>query len=334
MSELAVLVRKEASESALETLRELDNYDDSRAIEAHSTTHLAIPVLEEPAVEQLPAFDLLEDAGLAARTPDLQAQLRERGWSDDAIERAPSSWAVVGDIILLEFGACERKADVATELLELHGEAETVLERNAIDGPHREPDVSVVAGAGQTETVHTEHGTQYAIDFDSVMFSPGNEAERRRMGETVSTGERVLDMFAGIGYFALPMARAGATVTAVERNPESYRLLVENTVLNGVENQLSAMLADCRAVEAPAERIVMGHFDAVDYLDTALSTLDSGGVVHLHDTTSEDALFEAPLEAIDSEASAQGRDTELLECHRVKSYAEGVAHVVVDVRVE
>jgi tRNA wybutosine-synthesizing protein 2 len=30
-------------------------------------------------------------------------------------------------------------------------------------------------------------------------------------------------MFAGIGYFTLPMARAGATVTAVEHNPTSFR---------------------------------------------------------------------------------------------------------------
>ena len=93
---------------------------------------------------------------------------------------------------------------------------------------------------GETETVHVEHGTRYALDLSTVMFSPGNEAERARIGEIVESGERVFDAFAGVGYFALPMARAGAEVTAAELDPEAYRLLLLTSELSGVKFSCSS----------------------------------------------------------------------------------------------
>jgi tRNA wybutosine-synthesizing protein 2 len=93
---------------------------------------------------------------------------------------------------------------------------------------------------GEIEPVHVEHGTRYALDLSTVMFSPGNEAERARMGEIVESGERVFDAFAGVGYFALPMARAGAEVTAAELDPEAYRLLLLTSELSGIKFSCSS----------------------------------------------------------------------------------------------
>jgi tRNA wybutosine-synthesizing protein 2 len=49
-------------------------------------------------------------------------------------------------------------------VLELHGNADTVLARKGIYGEHRIPDVDVLAGSGETETVHVEAGTKYILD--------------------------------------------------------------------------------------------------------------------------------------------------------------------------
>jgi tRNA wybutosine-synthesizing protein 2 len=223
-----------------------------------------------------------------------------------------------------------------------------VLARNGISGVHREPDVTVIAGEGDTETVHTEHGTEYGLDLAEVMFSPGNKAERARMGEVVQAGERVLDMFAGIGYFTLPMARAGAEVTAVEHNPTAFRYLVENTVRNGVDELVDPYRADCRdVIEAgldggPVDRVVMGYYDASEpddaggftYLDHAIDALAPGGILHVHETTPETLVFERPIERLEAAAADAGRDVEVLDTRRVKSHSEGVTHVVVDARIE
>jgi tRNA wybutosine-synthesizing protein 2 len=172
------------------------------------------------------------------------------------------------------------------------------------------------------------------MDLARVMFSPGNKAERKRMGEVVDPGERVFDMFAGIGYFTLPMAAAGAQVTATEINPEAFRYLLKNAVNNGVQDRIAAYRADCRDVDATADRVVMGYYDAHEYLDAALDALEPGGVVHLHEAVPEDLLWDRPVGHLEIAANEAGRAVEILDRRRVKTHSEGVYHVVVDARVE
>jgi tRNA wybutosine-synthesizing protein 2 len=344
MRNLAVVVEKHDSETAIDALEAAGVYDDTRKIVEHDADSLELPVTEEPTddaagvVERVVAQD-----DPSARAPDLAELLRKRGWTAAERERAPSSWAVLGSVVLADFTDCPRPSEVGEALLDLHGEADTVLDRGGVAGEHREPSVSVVAGAGDTETVHVEHGTRYGMDLADVMFSPGNKAERARMGDAVSEGERVLDMFAGIGYFALPMARAGAAVTAVEKNPTAFQYLVQNAQLNDVAGNLDAVLGDCREVDATADRVVMGYYDALGgptagenpgYLAAALDALVSGGILHAHAAVPEPELWDRPLARLRDGCEAAGRDVELLDRRRVKSHSEGVFHVVVDARVD
>ncbi|WP_128476825.1 class I SAM-dependent methyltransferase [Halorussus pelagicus] len=338
---LAALVRKPDSEATIAALQAEGVYDATRKVREHAEELVELPVTDPPS--ETDVLDVVEQVAPERRLSDLESHLREMGWTDEEIARAPGSWAVVGSVVLVTFGdedAPEEerldREEVGEALLALHGEADTVLAHEGVSGDHREPTVSVVAGAGDTETVHTEHGTRYALDFSEVMFSPGNKAERARMGETVESDERVFDMFAGIGYFTLPMARAGADVTAVERNPAAFRFLVENAMLNDVSERVSAFRSDCRDVEMDprADRVVMGYYDAWEYLDAALAALKPGGVVHMHEATPEDLLWERPVSRLREAAADADREIEVLDRRKVKSHSEGVWHVVVDARVE
>jgi len=343
---LAVVVPKPDSEARIAALEAEGVYDDARQVREHDAERLELPVTDRPTETD---FDrLVEQDDPPIRAPGLDDLLRERGWNERERERAPSSWAVVGTVILADFTDCPRPGEVGDALLDLHGEADTVLARGGIDGEHREPDVSVVAGAGDTETVHTEHGTRYALDLSRVMFAPGNKAERARMGEVVADGERVLDMFAGIGYFALPMARAGARVTAVEKNPEAFRYLAENARLNGVSETLDCVLGDCREVDTEADRVVMGYYDALGggpvseaetnegdpgYLDAALDSLVSGGMLHVHSAVPEAERWERPESRLRAGCERAGRSVDVEARRVVKSHSAGVDHVVLDARV-
>ncbi|MFC7176600.1 class I SAM-dependent methyltransferase [Halosegnis marinus] len=332
MSDLAAVVERERAETAMDALAAEGVYDDSRSVRPYGEG-VAVPVTAPP--ERVDVLEVVE-TDLPPRNRDLRDLLAARGWTDDELDRAPASWAVVGTCVLVRAReeSLPRPDEVGEALLELHGEADTVLLSHGIAGEHREPDVEVLAGLGDTEVVHTEHGTRYALDLAETMFSPGNQAERVRMGEVVAPDERVLDMFAGIGYFTLPMARAGADVTAVEVNPTAYRYLVENAVLNGVEDRVSAFRADCRDVDAAADRVVMGYYDAPDYLDAALDALAPGGTVHLHATTPESDPWAHPVSRLESVAGERGRGVEVGDRRVVKSHAPGVEHVVVDAIVD
>lgn len=356
---LAAVVERTRADAVTERLRSEGVYDETRDVHPAGEEWVALPVSAAPSDTDVEAVVELD---LPDRHRGIEDLLRDRGWSEADLSRAPSSWAVLGTVVLVDLGDAPRPGDVGEALLELHGQADTVLSRGRISGREREPSVDVVAGAGDTETVHVEHGTRYAMDLSKVMFSPGNKAERVRMGDVVADGERVFDMFAGIGYFTLPMARAGARVTAAEINPTAYRYLVENAVLNDVTERVDAYRGDCRDVlsdehepddpgsaesgslaPAPAgarepdsggvDRVVMGCFDAHEYLDAALEAVAPGGVVHMHEATPEPLVPDRPVERIESATNERGLAFELIDWRDVKGYSEGVRHVVVDGRV-
>jgi tRNA wybutosine-synthesizing protein 2 len=332
---LAILVAKPATDAAMTSLRAEGVYDADRSLREWDDDNVAIPVTAAPA--DTDHRGMVRDLQTPRRRT-LEDLLCERGWSDADIERAPGSWAVIGDVVLVDVDDAPRPGEVGEALLDLHGGADTVLAREGIEGLHREPSGRVIAGDGDTETVHREHGTAYAMDLAEVMFSPGNKAERVRMGETTGPGERVLDAFAGIGYFALPMARAGASVTAIEHNPTALRFLLENARLNEVTDNIQPYRGDCREVAPtlaaePFDRLVMGYYDAHEYLDALLPALSAGGVVHLHEATPEPLAPERPIERIEAAAADLGRAVEVCHTRRVKTHSEGVDHVVVDARV-
>lgn len=350
---LSVVVEKSRTQAAIGSLRAEGVYDDDRSVYECGPETVAIPVSEPPS--ETAVLEVIQESG-EPRLRTLTDHLRECGWSEDELERAPGSWAVIGSVILVDVNDSPRPEEVGDALLAMHGVADTVLARDGISGQHRRPDVTVIAGEGDTETVHREHGTVYALDLATVMFSPGNKSERARMGEVVTRGERVLDMFAGIGYFTLPMARAGASVTAIERNPDAFSYLVENVVRNDVQNQVETYRADCRDVinnslegntyerigeadnaykgnKFQFDRVVMGYYDAYEYLDSALAVLNTGGTIHMHEATPEGLVPDRPVERLREAANRHGRRVEIDDTRRVKGYSEGVAHVVVDATV-
>ncbi|AGN01915.1 methyltransferase [Salinarchaeum sp. Harcht-Bsk1] len=379
---LAAIVSKDRSQAALGALREADLYDDTRRIREFDDGTIAIPVTAAPLPDRqvtLGIHEIVRQEDPEPRAGGLEALLRERGWTDAEIETAPGSWAVIGTVVIVEIpDDCADEAAVGEALLDLHREADTVLAREGIDGQTRDPTQRVVAGAGDTETIHAEHGVRYALDLAEVMFSPGNEAERARIAALVAAGrdagaegpvatlgeesgvdpvpdavtgldpadgepleavggpaEHVFDMFAGVGYFTLPAAVAGAEVTAAEIDPDTFQYLIENAQLNDVGDRVSAYLSDCREVAefVDADRVLMGHWDAAEYLDAAFDAVRDDGVIHYHAVVAEPELPDDPREDLEAAAADAGRSIAIVDLRRIKSYGEGVWHVVVDARV-
>ncbi|MFW6448044.1 MAG: class I SAM-dependent methyltransferase [Halobacteriota archaeon] len=340
-TELAAVVPKTRVERCLAYLERRDRYDPSRRIAEYDADRVAIPVtapVKHPTIERVEPG---ADGGRRLR--NLADHLRERGWSDDEVDLAPTSYARVGDIVLLDGWPEYRPADVGAALLALHGDAATVLAQLGIDGPDRRPRVAYVAGDTRTHTVHREHGIAYGLDLTEVMFSPGNQRERARMGEVVRPGERVVDLCAGIGYFALPMAAAGATVTAVERNPVAFRWLAANASRNEVDGRLTAINADCRGCPVAADRAVVGHLPVHDcrgdptafgggYLDAAVRALGDRGHLHVHGLAYADEHHDA---AARLERRLRRREVEptVEAVHHVKGVAPRTDHLAFDVRL-
>jgi tRNA wybutosine-synthesizing protein 2 len=187
--------------------------------------------------------------------------------------------------------------------------AEGVMLVGSCEGCERIPRTEVVYGK-VGEVCHREAGIRYHIDPRHLMFSMGNRDEKARMCGDIRKAERVADMFAGIGYFTLPMARKGAFIHAMEINPTAYRYLVKNIGENGVAG-------------GTYDRILMGHFESVQFLPFALAHADSGTVIHVHSA----GRTPPEIEGIISEHGFSGTVT----TRKVKKYAPYRWHYVQDV---
>lgn len=249
----------------------------------------------------------------------------------------PRRWEMLGDVLLLRLpdDLVDHRTNVAGAYAEVLGARTVLWDRGEIEGVHRTPRTEVLWGQG-TETVHLENGIRYKLDAARLMYSSGNIDEKLRLAALDCRGETVVDMFAGIGYFSLPlgMYTGAERVIACEINPLAYRYLVDNVELNDLQGVVEPVLGDNRDLPGYgiADRVVMGYVRTTgQFLEKAFALTRRGGTIHYHDTFPL-AVFPQQAEK-NLERAAGGRRYEIKFVREVKSYSPGVSHMVLDVMV-
>ncbi len=251
----------------------------------------------------------------------------------------PRKWELLGDVLLMKIPDELKgmKGEIAREYANELG-AKTVLQDLGIEGTMREPNVEVLWGS-ETETVHKENGIRFKMDCARLMFSSGNVDERIRMATISDPEEVVVDMFAGIGFFSIPIAVHShpKRIHALEINPVAHQYLSENIKLNGVEDIVDPALGDNRNFQGKgiADRVIMGYLDKTHlFLPKAFEILKKdGGVIHYHEKCPNEILDTRPPENLEREALKVGRDVNVKNTKIIKSYAPGVSHIVLDALV-
>jgi len=317
----------------------LDTTRKIQRIKTEEGSFLEIP-LKSNAGEVFEGFTVIEQENPKFLKPS--ASLKEHlkdSLSKTELTHVPSGWQVLGDIIIVGIPDTleSKKIQIAEALLAMYPKCRSVVRDLGIEGQFRQPKRELLLGSG-TETVHKEHGCFFKQDVTKVMYSKGNLEERKRMSK-LGGGEVVVDMFAGIGYFSIPMAvhAQPEKIISIEINPESFAYLRENIRLNHVEDIITPILGDCSqaAPEEEADRVIMGYVGTTHhYLEPGIKALKkSGGILHYHETVPENLVRTRPEERIKKAAGCLGKKVEILATRRIKKYSPGVLHVVVDARI-
>jgi tRNA (guanine37-N1)-methyltransferase len=231
----------------------------------------------------------------------------------------------VGGIAIMQ----ENDPGGAAKILASRPSLHTVLfPESEVSGEYRTRTYAVLAGTNTTRTEVIEHGHRFAIDLAGAYFSARLSTERQRVYEQMREGELVLDMFAGVGPFAITLAPRAALVVAADLNPQAILLMIENIRKNRAANVIP-LLADARRLEKilpwKFDRIVMNlPLAGTEFLPEAFRLVRPGGTIHFYSLVAKEGEHLARIKELGGTLVAE---------REVRSYSPGQWHAVYDIVV-
>ena len=271
---------------------------------------------------------------------------------EHVLELIPTKWERLDDLILFPKEAFTESdwVNIIEDEIDFYEQIAQVLQARRIG--RQQPIANDTIRSSQMELLLgdsgwvevKDNGLFYGFDACKVMYSSGNVTERHRMGSLNAEGEIIVDAFAGIGYYSLPLLVHGKAthVHACELNPESIKALKWAARKNNVSKSITihegnnqSTLPNLRGI---ADRVLLGLLPSSEAAwKPAISTLkEQGGSLHIHMNVEEEHIEQWTKDTIQTclnYAKSDGRDWFCTHQHleKVKWYAPRVRHVVLDV---
>lgn len=255
------------------------------------------------------------------------------------LKHVPSSFDVIGNkdkaVAIIEVPeALEKKKKILAEgVMQQHKNVKTVLDKGTPrKGEFRIRKMKTILGEKNTEVVQIENGCRLMMDPRKVYFSQREGTERQRIMQLVKNDETVMVFFAGVGPFAVQIAKRVKNVIGIEKNPDGVKYFKKNIALNKLQNTI-AVLGDvntkAKKYYGKCDRVIMPLPEtALDYIDNALGCLKDSGFIHLYFFCGE-ADLEKKKEEIIGKVSAHCT----LSVHKVLPYGPKIWKYRADIHV-
>ncbi len=232
---------------------------------------------------------------------------------------------LVGGIAIMQ--ECDRPGAelILTARPSLHT---VVCASSEVIGEYRTREFEVLAGKPTTRTEVIEYGHHFIVDLSRAYFSARLSSERQRLLNQAGKNEIILDMFAGVGPFAITLAAQASFVVAADLNPQAIELMLENLTKNRVNNILP-VLADAhhlpRILPWKFDRIIMNlPMSGTAFLEDAFRMCRPGGMIHFYSLVSANGEHLSRIRELGGEVVAE---------RVVRSYSPAQWHAVYDIRV-
>lgn len=238
-----------------------------------------------------------ELAPIQRKPPDLVVAL-EGQIPPELLELVPHSLDIIGDIAIVEVNSALKSFEIqiGKAITQVNPRIKTVYAKEGgVEGVYRIRPLRLIAGQAKTTTIHLEYGIRLAVDVTQTYFSPRLATEHDRVTALIQPNEVIVDMFAGIGPFAiLAAARHNVKVFAIDINNQAIQCLQKSLKLNRLIGQVIPILGDARTIiqkqlKGQADRVIMNlPNEAFEYLDAASTAIKpQGGIIHFYGITTE-----------------------------------------------
>jgi tRNA (guanine37-N1)-methyltransferase len=255
-----------------------------------------------------------------------------------------SSYDVVGNIVILKFLEGTLKKDKileAKEVLKNHKSVKTVLEKSEkVKGRLRKIKTNYLAGEKTKIAEYKENNCRFVFDVDETYFSVRLASERKEIAEQIKKGEEVVVMFAGVGPFAIVIAKNSRAkkVYSVEINRKATQYVKKNVKLNKLDN-VEVVQGDVKKVsekffgeKKKFDRVVMPRPQLKDsFLQSAFKIIKKNGMINYYGFGENK---EEILETIENEAKKSKKKIKILKVKKAGDIAPYKWRWRADLRVE
>ncbi len=262
--------------------------------------------------------------------------------SKEELSKLRRSFEIIGDVVIIDIPdeIIHLKDLIIEAILKKHKHVKTVLRKvGEVGGIYRVAKYEVLYG-GETETIVKEHGCRFLVDPTKVYYSVKLSGERERITKLVKPGERVLVMFAGVGPYAIIIAKHAkpSEVIGVEINPKAVEYFRENVKLNKVEDIVKVYEGDVREIvpklEGKFDRILMpSPHTAEEFVDVVAGKIKEGGYIHYYTFAGEEEEDEILPNRVKELFMANGVEVEVEKVRSCGNFAPYVNRYVLDLKV-
>ena len=180
----------------------------------------------------------------------------------------PSGFETIGHIAHLNLKASQFpwKYLIGQVIREKTKEIRTVVNKlDKLSNEYRTPELELISGELDYETIVHEVKTVLHLDFEKVYWCSKLQAERNRVLQTLTSADVICDAFCGVGPFAVRAAKEKACkVFASDLNPLGVEYLKKNIKANKVQNLCEPDNRDAREyIQNILDRAYKGEIPAI-----------------------------------------------------------------------
>jgi tRNA (guanine37-N1)-methyltransferase len=265
---------------------------------------------------------------------------------EELLSSLPRSYDIIGEIGIIELfeELAPFSSIIGDGIMEINPHLRLVLRKSGqVSGTFRTREYETIAGKGNTETIHEEFSCLFRLDVTKVYFNPRLSNERMRVARQIKGGERVLDMFAGVGPYSILIAKTqhDSQIYSVDINPDAFRYLKHNILLNRVADQVVPLLGDAgQLIETnlrrTANRVIMNlPSESNKFLYAAVQALkEEGGTIHYYTFASRSDDLDQIRESVRSAIERSGSTVDSFEfAETIKEVAPNRVQIGMDIVV-
>jgi len=212
---------------------------------------------------------------------------------EEVTSKLPRSYSIIGDIAvihlpeeLLAYGS-----KVASAIMKVAKNVRVVYAASGVEGEYRLMNLVHLGGERRSWTIHKEYGIRIYVDIKKAYYNPSLSEEHRRIARKVRDGEVIIDLFAGVGPFALHILTSRrCRVYVIDINPDAVLCFLKSVDLNRkrIVGEFVAIIGDALKFaevmkDECADRIIMNlPHKAPEYVPEVITKVKVGGVLHVY----------------------------------------------------